>query len=494
MSSSFVGLFIVGYLLFTYLWSYDQALERAVELQAKEIERVVTVFDMEKKALANSVGDYAVWNDMSEFVISRDLEFIDDSLNQSAFDSHMLDGVFIFSPSSQLVWGRRYSHELEIDLSSKHLSDLFSYLLHDIQQTPTSSFSPIVTFYTLDNAPYLIATSRICNSLGQSCDNGFLLFIKQLRSSLVSQAEKSTGLNIDILMNQQELLLDRDDVSYVNLLDEHNDAAFVVRIEHDIKKPNFINRQDVSVLAIFSTFLFLFHQWMARYFIKPFKNYQNVLDDFHCNGKQVPDIKSFHSQEMQHFSRSINQLIVELEEKRAILEWQSEHDALTCVANRRKLDRVMRAKVAHPLEPYMVIFLIDIDHFKLYNDNYSHMAGDEALKSVASALDNVAFDGSKLVARFGGEEFCVILSSKSPIDATPQAEKLMNAIHELHIPHQYSPVKEFLTVSIGGVICQPTTAESYKLIFQSVDEMLYQAKLSGRDQFVIKKCHCSSYK
>ncbi|KIL99259.1 GGDEF domain-contatining protein [Paramagnetospirillum magnetotacticum MS-1] len=162
-------------------------------------------------------------------------------------------------------------------------------------------------------------------------------------------------------------------------------------------------------------------------------------------------------------------------------------DGLTGIANRRTFDETLgqewrrASRAGTPL----ALLMIDVDHFKAYNDHYGHQAGDECLKTVAATLAATAKRPADLVARYGGEEFGVILPGCTLTDAQTLAEKMRLAVAELHLPHLASQTSGEVTISIGVsclnlVATQGDSLDTQSLIAEA-DTALYRAKTSGRN-------------
>jgi diguanylate cyclase (GGDEF)-like protein len=131
----------------------------------------------------------------------------------------------------------------------------------------------------------------------------------------------------------------------------------------------------------------------------------------------------------------------------------------------------------------MSLILIDIDYFKLYNDNYGHLAGDKCLQTVAEALSEVIQRPADLVARYGGEEFGVILPSTDIEGAVQIAKSLEEKIASLELAHAYSKIGAHITLSMGitsRVACEGTKPAE---LIQLADQALYEAKASGRNRY-----------
>ena len=168
------------------------------------------------------------------------------------------------------------------------------------------------------------------------------------------------------------------------------------------------------------------------------------------------------------------------------LEALSFKDGLTGVANRRMFDSILEVEWAHARrnnQPLSVIML-DIDHFKQYNDSYGHIEGDACLKRVAQTLNSAATRARDLFARFGGEEFVLVLPGTDEGSAAKIAERCRSLIFKEQIPHAQSPVSQILTVSLGVGTITPSHQDDPLAFIEAVDRRLYQAKQHGRNCIV----------
>ncbi|MFA6179819.1 MAG: sensor domain-containing diguanylate cyclase [Candidatus Methylopumilus sp.] len=168
------------------------------------------------------------------------------------------------------------------------------------------------------------------------------------------------------------------------------------------------------------------------------------------------------------------------------LEVLSFKDGLTGVANRRMFDSIMEVEWANARrnnQP-LSLLVIDIDYFKQYNDHYGHIQGDECLKRVAQALSAAATRARDFFARFGGEEFVLVLPETDAEAAKKVAERCRNLIFKEQIPHAKSEVSQMLTVSIGVGTITPSHKDEAIAFIEDVDKRLYQAKQQGRNCIV----------
>ncbi len=161
-------------------------------------------------------------------------------------------------------------------------------------------------------------------------------------------------------------------------------------------------------------------------------------------------------------------------------------DGLTRIGNRRRFEQFLSDEWhrAVRFKTEISLILIDIDHFKLFNDTYGHQLGDDCLQKVAEALAATINRPTDLVARFGGEEFAIILGGTDAKGAFNVAERALENIKNLKIPHSSSKTNEFLSVSVGIV----TTFAKFEMteaeLIKTADKALYRAKEEGRNQIV----------
>ena len=162
-------------------------------------------------------------------------------------------------------------------------------------------------------------------------------------------------------------------------------------------------------------------------------------------------------------------------------------DGLTGIHNRRRFDDHLQRAWAQGIRDRKPIALVfgDIDHFKPFNDRYGHQAGDEALKSVAATLSGFARRPLDLAARFGGEEFAVILYDTGRAEAERIGAKILEAVRGLAIPHEASGAAPMLTISLGIACVMPGARRSWAGIVQLADQALYAAKDGGRNRLEV---------
>ena len=182
--------------------------------------------------------------------------------------------------------------------------------------------------------------------------------------------------------------------------------------------------------------------------------------------------------------RRIKERTEALEAANEKLESLSYSDSLTRIANRRQFDDVLDKecqRAGRNKSPLSVV-MMDVDFFKRFNDNYGHAAGDECLKSVATALCDCLARPADLVARYGGEEFVCLLPETNGEGARKIAEQFLEAIRMLRIPHEYSAAADIVTISIGCLSAEHGRDLSPDWLVDEADRLMYQSKQAGRNR------------
>lgn len=162
----------------------------------------------------------------------------------------------------------------------------------------------------------------------------------------------------------------------------------------------------------------------------------------------------------------------------------AERDGLSGLYNRRMFDNLANRLwlQAQRNDEAIQVMLVDIDHFKPFNDLYGHQAGDQCIRAVADIIARAARRPFDFCARYGGEEFALVLYAPTGADPTTVAEQIRRETMALAIPHGSSDAARVVTVSIGSAIAEPGTKRSLAGIIQSADEALYRAKQLGRNR------------
>lgn len=190
------------------------------------------------------------------------------------------------------------------------------------------------------------------------------------------------------------------------------------------------------------------------------------------------------SKDLASLTDSLKTRNLQLQDARRQLAEQATIDELTGLRNRRGVNIIINDELARMKRQQLPIALIalDVDHFKIYNDNYGHPAGDQVLQQLANVMLEMASRAGEFAARMGGEEFLLFYPNVSREGALEIAEDLRKRVRGLKIPHGRSPTDEYVTVSIGVLSCVPDWDVEFDALLKSADDALYLSKTNGRDR------------
>lgn len=185
--------------------------------------------------------------------------------------------------------------------------------------------------------------------------------------------------------------------------------------------------------------------------------------------------------------QQIKALVQQLEIEKNAAQLNSMTDSLTGLSNRRYFDVVLNTEFYRlkRSKATLSLIMLDIDHFKKFNDTYGHLTGDECLKQIGNTLKVIVGRTADTVARFGEEEFIVILPETDVHGAINVAERIRSGVESLQINHSASDTAPYVTVSLGVVSVNPANVLTPTHIVETADKALYAAKNNGRNRMEV---------
>ncbi len=175
---------------------------------------------------------------------------------------------------------------------------------------------------------------------------------------------------------------------------------------------------------------------------------------------------------------------INLKLKTNLLEQLALIDGLTYIPNRRRFDQLLQQeweRAVREKQP-LALAMLDVDYFKLYNDNYGHGAGDDCLRQVARALQQALKRPADTIARYGGEEFALLIPNTDSEGALVIAERAREAVIAQQLKHEYSQIADYVSVSIGLAATHPQPSAQADSLLRAADDALYVAKANGRNR------------
>lgn len=208
-----------------------------------------------------------------------------------------------------------------------------------------------------------------------------------------------------------------------------------------------------------------------------------------CGGEEFINIVKEYGRllrQLRRITKLTDRTTIDLNTSKLALIDKVHYDGLTGIYNRRFMEENLQwiiKTLSRSPHGTLSLLMVDIDHFKEYNDTYGHSAGDDCLRAVASAINRCIMRKDDFVARYGGEEFTVILPNTEEEGAHYMAKKLLDNIMELNIKHESSKVAPCVTVSIGITTGKAEFNHTSVDYVKRADEALYMSKQNGRNRY-----------
>ncbi|MCL2820720.1 MAG: GGDEF domain-containing protein [Oscillospiraceae bacterium] len=210
------------------------------------------------------------------------------------------------------------------------------------------------------------------------------------------------------------------------------------------------------------------------------------MEQFETLAKEYRMLLKQHRKIIKISDRASSNMIIDQKEKITDLSDKVHYDSLTGIFNRRYMEEALDNLVSTMQRAgggLFSVFMMDIDYFKKYNDNYGHADGDICLKAVAEAIQGSLTRKDDFVARYGGEEFAIILPNTDEDGARTIAERVLEGVRNCNIPHEKSEVASHVTLSLGIATGDVTSVKSGMDFIKRADEALYQSKDKGRNRY-----------
>ncbi len=190
------------------------------------------------------------------------------------------------------------------------------------------------------------------------------------------------------------------------------------------------------------------------------------------------------SKDLASLTDSLKTRNLQLQDARRQLAEQATIDEMTGLRNRRGVNIIINDELARMkrMQLPIAVIALDVDHFKTYNDNYGHPAGDQVLQQLANVMLEMSSRAGEFAARMGGEEFIIFYPTVNRTAALELAEELRMTVLELKIPHEKSLTAEYVTVSIGVISCVPEWELEFDTLLKAADDALYLSKTNGRNR------------
>jgi len=480
--------------------------------------------------------DWGMWDDAYGFVKHNNRGFIESNLNVDTFKNNAIDAILFFDLDSRLLWGGVYDPRSSVVVPIHQEGSLiafegFSLDLSKIRRTGSLSSG----FYLANNTLVMYALSPISDTNRTQSPDGNVMMLRKVTTEMISRFQKQTESAFSVVPlngrapdNEEQRLIqklamagqsvlikhDKDLVAH-NVIPTADGGHLLITVQEKkafaVLAKTLIDEVIVWLVVggiiIFISSVFIVRTYVVSPVLKVTRHVREISDskDYsrRLNSQDDDEIGAL-SRCIDGFMETLSDSLSELNRLNQVQQSELNHrkdlefnlqsaneklkrlaslDGLTGLANRRIFDEKLVSEW-HRMQRHqrpMALVLMDIDHFKKFNDSYGHTKGDECLIKVARALRLLFKRSEDLVARYGGEEFAVILPECSPETACHLGEEIVNTISRLYITHKHSETG-VVTCSVGVCSVLPDSTLACEELLKQADENLYRAKATGRNQ------------
>lgn len=488
-----------------------QAQEYTIDKLA--LEQLKASTDHNFDALGKVVYDNAVWEEMVDRMAARDADFLDHTYNDTDFFNVLnVNGIHFYQADRSLIWG------LALDEANRPLAvrdlvpitpALADAMLVDRQDWINQGYQPVIRqgFTYLDGEPVMFVGVSATLSNQTERFEGTVLFWRYLDDEWLAGLREATRspLTLEWARRVPAGVVEAGDVfkpdwpvqrraDQLTLLYRDTDGNPFLTLSLPAHERLYSDRLfDESLVAqVLVAILALagFYGYLNASAIRPIDRLTQVINWVRKTGNYGKRTQISVNNDIGQLAQQFDKMLEligsqrqELLSHNRRLQELSDTDQLTGLCNRRYLESLIYEMEDSPASSIMAVSLlvIDIDHFKQYNDHYGHAAGDQTIRQIAHLLKGLTHSATDNLARYGGEEFVLVLRQTDARDALAVAERLKESVIQLAIPHASAPNEPVLTLSIG-VATKPAGAPfHYGPLFNAADQALYQAKREGRN-------------
>jgi|GEM_PF-1315643 len=483
--------------------------------------RIIHAIENEIESLGIMTLDWSAWDDMYYFIHTRSRFFSDSNLNSMSLESNRLNILYCFDRSGNIVWGMDYDYSnksrASYNLFPLGRLDDKSPIRAVLNNHRNINGTPIKGILPTEKGNLLIAAFPVIRSDRSGPPNGILIMGKFLSTEFHRKIEEQTNLKFEIIpvnevpadtMNTP-LRGNAPHGTFFRTEHEGNEYFYSPVPGINGKAVSYIRRLSPGDIRKNGAFTILFTQILLglstitvgvvivraiyKWIIKPIEDLLKRIQTI----KSAEDINNTASavqnNEIENLTKEFDSLMTIttnqktlLEEKIQLLESLARIDQLTQLYNRRYLDEMLKSewnRLKRENRPITFI-LMDVDFFKAYNDTYGHIAGDDCLTKIGNVIRSSAIRITDTAARYGSEEFALLLPGTTEEDGMQIAQKILDGISAIRIEHSESP-SGFVTISAGIATLIPDNTNNRSDIVSQADKALYRSKNEGRNRISV---------
>lgn len=488
-------LIIGGSLLLYRIFVVFPSLEaNTLDKHKNDLRAVYATYVNERENLILFNQDWSKWDNTYQFANGSNPSFLNKSLHSPFFYRADVDAVAVIDPSGKTFYAAYKSANDLIQV------DNLKQLTTDINISQIINENQVFGIIRSGKKLGYFSSHHIQDSLEQANTIGSLIFIRYFKEDFIKRIELLTNISAKLSLASQNITsnlitLETLDIQsmkqeyYLEIPNAAQQTIATIKIRYPKNSlPKLLNKSTLLSILYLLFLPLIITVLVYVFFLIPITKIAAQILSMNKDGKfhylklKSPII------EINTFINAFNTFSAKITAYQEKLKADSNTDGLTNIHNRRYFDESYEKAwaLSSRNQTPLCIIMLDIDHFKQYNDHYGHQQGDEVLKQVAQALRESLRRSSDVLARYGGEEFAIILQAEKEDELENTLIMLVSCIDKLNIEHKYSSVKNNLTVSCGAChVVDPALwmKEKKDEALKLADEALYRAKSEGRNQY-----------
>ncbi|WP_409526477.1 diguanylate cyclase domain-containing protein [Nitrincola sp. MINF-07-Sa-05] len=482
---------------------YPAFIEQAEELQHRELDSIHAGFANELDGLDVQVDDWATWTETADFLRGNKPEYADDNLMPAALDALKIDMLILSDLQRQPVNSILVDEtDGSILMRQPAFIEFTESMLGDFSFVPDAPEHRHAGFTAFNGTPFLFVTRAVLSSTREGPAAGYLTMVRQVDGKVLERISRVARVDLSLLsdvsiapVSEEQWTSAFDGLQiqrYRPLMNTEGQVVGVLQIRHTLDSiPERLDLLTILIVFFLAVLPLLMMAVTSYLILTPIRRANLVVSKMLEIGRPIQIRQSLLFTELNQLRDSFNSLVHLVEKQRVKLIQKSNIDGLTDIANRRAFQERLEVEWRRAMrsENSLCVIMLDIDHFKLFNDSYGHVAGDDALIKVAQMLSSQVQRTSDFVARYGGEEFALILVG---LDYEQLEQMMLNievALASLFIEHCSSPTSQYLTVSMGACMIEAPgdwmINEEPRTLLRQADEAQYLIKHSTRSSFNI---------
>ena len=498
LSSVFIVIFIlVVYLVDTRIFKLFYTIEN--KYLSSQAETIIKAVNVQGKQYSGFAKDWGAWDETYNFMKNSNNDYINKNLVSSTLTTLDTYGIYFFDTDFRIHYS--YTLKQRENLSNRLIKDI-SDNAENLKNIDFTKKNYIIINIKGHVYPFFASIQAVTPTNADKSPNGYFVIGKFLDKDFFMPLEDSTGLGItpkplckindtNKKSKNNTFFIDYPNNDYADITTYYKDFTgkttfcTITTVSRDFNKlMNTVFKESIFFLLILgfliiSITIFIIDRLILSKISQKIKTFKYITE----SGDISKRMKLGGAKEINELALAANETFETVELLHKQLKEYSMVDGLTKIPNRRFFEEYIDNEWARCLRDNdnISLLFIDIDYFKQYNDNYGHLAGDEALVRIASTIKNSLLRPADIVARYGGEEFIVLLPKTGFDGADYIAKRIIEGVSELHIEHIYSQVSKKLTVSIGAATILPTAFNSKDTLIKAADEAMYKVKNTGRN-------------